>query len=55
MNPDDKSEQARKKDSTRLVQLAKLERQYEEVCRHRKEIEDLKRTKNSDRDRQNSD
>jgi hypothetical protein len=45
MNPDDKSEQARKTDSTRLVKVANLERQYEEVCRLRKEIEDLKRPK----------
>jgi len=36
MNPDDKSEHARKTDSTRVVQLANLERQYEEVCCLRK-------------------
>jgi hypothetical protein len=37
------------------VQRAKHQRQYEEVCRIREEIEDLERAKNSDRESQNRD
>jgi len=55
MNRDDKSEEARKTDSARLVQLAILERQYGEICRLRKEIEELRRANNSDRNREHSD
>jgi hypothetical protein len=48
MKPKENNERSDKADSARLVQRANLDRQYEEVCRLRKELDQL--AKNTTKD-----